>query len=57
MHGVSRGVKDGDVVLQDVEMKGRSQQPPLARPLVPVAQQQTLSCNIREIKGGGEDAD
>ena len=57
MHGVSRGVKDGDVVLQDVEMKGRSQQPPLARPLVPVAQQQTLSCNIRVIKGGGEDAD
>lgn len=37
MHGVSRGVEDGDVVLQDVEMKGWSQQPPLARPLLPVA--------------------
>lgn len=57
MHDVSRGVERGDVVLQDIKVKSWSQQPPLTRPLLPVAYQQTLSWDVKRERErfGGED--
>lgn len=56
MHDVCWGVKRGDVVLQNIKMKSWIQQPSLARPLLPVTDQQTLSWNIRETGfGSGDD--
>ena len=54
MHGVGRGVERGDVALQDIKMKRRSEQPPPAKPLLPVTYQQTLSWDVRETQWGGE---
>lgn len=50
MHGVDRGVELCNVVFENVEMKRRSQQPSSARPRLPVAKQQTLSC-VKERRG------
>lgn len=44
MHDVDRGVELCNIVLENVEMKGWSQKPSSARPRIPIAQQQTLSC-------------